>query len=201
MQRVCDIGILILVIKCVSHMKFKFLVSLTLLLSVTSSGFSQEFDGVKIDGPKSSFIKAMLAKGYIVKSDKGEWVKLTGNSSHAALDLFAFFSPATKLTWKLVVYLPEQTSWYDLKSQYTQYLDLLISKNGEPSNNYGFFSNPYAEGDGNEMTAVSLKKCTYTASWTNPEIRVEISDYKQVTVKYENPANSAMDTRERVKVD
>ena len=102
-------------------------------------------------------------------------VKLKGNSSHPALELFAFFSPITKLTWKLVVYLPEQTSWYDLKSQYTQYLDLLIVKYGEPSNNYGFFSNPYAEGDGNEMAAISLEKCTYTASWTNPEIRVEIS--------------------------
>jgi hypothetical protein len=107
-------------------MKPKFLFFLTLLLSVTASGFSQEFDGVKIAGSKNSFIKAMLAKGYTVKSDKDESVTLKGNASHPTLELFAFFSPVTKLTWKLVVYLPEQTSWYDLKSQYTQYLDLLI---------------------------------------------------------------------------
>jgi hypothetical protein len=182
-------------------MKFKFLLLLTVLLTVTASGFSQEFDGVKIDGSKISFIKAMLAKGYTVKSDKGVWVKLKGNSSHPALELFAFFSPVTKQIWKLVVNLPEQTSWDDLKSQYNQYLDLLIAKYGEPANNYGFFSKPYIEGDGNEMTAVSLEKCTYTASWTNPEIRIEISKFKQVTVKYENPANSALDTRERDQVD
>ncbi len=101
-------------------MKLKFLFFLTLLLSVTASGFSHEFDGVKIAGSKNSFIKAMLAKRYTVKSDKDVSVTLEGNTSHPTLKLFAFFSPFTKMTWKLVVYLPEQTSWYDLKSQYTQ---------------------------------------------------------------------------------
>jgi len=170
---------------------------LTFLLSVTISSFSQEFDGIKIDGSKSSFVKAMRGKGYSVKSDKGGSVTFNGNASHPALKLIAFFSPVTKLTWKFVVFLPEQITWYNLKSQYNQFLDLLIEKYGEPSNNYGFFSNPFTEGDGNEMTAVGIEKCTYSASWTNPEIRIEITKYKQVSVKYENPANSLIDDREK----
>ena len=109
-------------------------------------------------------------------------------------------TPISKKVWKFAVYLPAQTSWYSIKNQYQAKLSTLKDKYGEPKSSYENFINPYYEGDGYEMSAVTLDKVNYSAFWDNG-ISIEISKYKQVKICYENAENSALDDTEKTKIE
>ena len=172
-----------------------------MLLLIATTAFSQEFDGIKIEGSKSTFIKAMSDKGYSVKEDKGNIVTFNGNSTHKSLEILAVMTPTSQLVWKLDIFLPKETSWYSIKAQYNNYLSTLTEKYGSPDKTYGFFSDPYVEGDGYEMTALSVEKCTYMALWNSSGLLLAISKYSQVEISYENLTNSDLDTKEKNQAD
>ena len=157
---------------------------------------AQEFDGIKIGGSESQFISAMEAKGYKVKSKTDVVIQFDGNSAHPDLELYAVVTHKSRLVWKFSVYLPKETSWYHLKKQYNDYLQVLTEKYGKPDKTYAFFASPYDEGDGYEMTAVKVEKCDYVAFW-GKQISIDISKYCATHISYENEANSALDTKEQ----
>ena len=77
-------------------------------------------------------------------------------------------------------------------------MDVLSKKYGEPESTYNFFSSPYKEGDGDEMTAVAVDKCSYSAFWTKTSgLWISISKFKQVVISYENITNSNLHTKEK----
>jgi hypothetical protein len=117
------------------------------------------------------------------------------------LEVYIKCTPITKTVWGFNVYLPKQTSWSSLKREYEEYLDVLSKKYGEPETKYNFFSSPYKEGDGDEMTAVAVDKCTYSAFWTkNSGLWISISKFKQVVISYENKSNSDLDDKEKSEI-
>ena len=166
------------------------------LLALTTTAFSQEFLGIKVDGTKDEIVKKFSEKGFKFVSFKDNYLQLKGIVGTNDVDLNVVFTPKTKIAWKFVVYLPEQTSWYSLKSQYNEYLDMLKAKYGEPKNKYNFFSSPYNEGDGYEMTGVKVDKCNFAAYWED-KYSIEISKFGQVKIAYENPVNSEIFTKEK----
>jgi hypothetical protein len=166
------------------------------LLALTSTAFSQEFLGIKVEGTKDEIQKKFLEKGFKFVNSKDDYLQLKGNVGTNEVELNVIFTPKTKIAWKFVVYLPEQSSWYSLKSQYNEYLDMLKSKYGEPKNNYHFFSSPYDEGDGYEMTGVKIGKCNFAAYWED-KYSIEISKFSQVKIAYENPVNSEIFSKEK----
>jgi hypothetical protein len=174
-------------------------ITLCLALAFTISAFSQEFLGVKVDGNKDLIQKKFIEKGFKFVSYKDNYLQLKGNVSSNEVELNILFTPKTKVAWKFVIYLPEQSSWYSLKSQYIEYLDMLKSKYGEPKDNYNFFSSPYNEGDGYEMTGVKVDKCNYAAYWEDKYI-IEISKYAQVKIVYENPINAEIFSKEKKEI-
>lgn len=180
-------------------------VNLILLFSVISfSCFSQEFLGIKVDGPKQEVVNKFIAKGFRVKTIKGGSENVTsmeGNYAGTNYEINIVNTPTSKKVWKIAVYLPEQSNWYSLKSSYEKYLETLTEKYGQPTKSYGFFSSPYYEGDGFEMTALAIEKCNYAAYWLDIIMSIEISKYKQIKISYENAVNSELDDQEREKIN
>lgn len=160
-----------------------------------------EFMGIEVDGSRESIISQFKSKGFIVARDKADEnsIKFTGRVNGVQMEVFAAFTRVSKKCWGFMIYLPEQTNWYDIKSQYKEYLQVLTDKYGKPNTTYDFFSSPYYEGDGYEMSALALGKCTYAAFWD--KYSIQISKFKQVKIQYENPVNSALDDQEEKKVN
>lgn len=180
-----------------------FLFISTLIISLS---YGQEFLGIKVGGKKEAVINAFKSKGFKVSPSsniiKDNVIRLNGSAGGKNLEVAIVCTPKSKIVWKFSVYLPEQSSWYLLKSDYEEHLKLLKNKYGEPNAEYSFFSSPYEEGDGYEMTAVSIEKCTYSAFWPSQiGISIKISKFKQVNISYENAVNSALDDKERAELD
>ena len=176
----------------------KFLILLFFLGTTTLWG--QEFLGVKVDGKKDATIAIFKSKGFILSSDKGNVAVLNGSAGGKKVDLFISYTPISKLVWQFKIFLPEKTSWYSLKAEYQEYLDLLTEKYGEPKDKFNFFSSPYEEGDGYELQAVELEKCSYSAFWEK-YYSVSITKWKQVKIAYENEVNSALDDKETKQIN
>ena len=174
----------------------KIVLVLTLVLGTIVSN-AQEFMGVKCDGKKDITISTFKNKGFTLTSDDDGAAIMKGKIGNDEIELYVFYTPITKVVWSYKVFLPKQTSWYSLKSDYQKYMNVLTEKYGSPEKTYSFFSSPYNEGDGYEMTGVSVDKCNYASFWTIEQgVRIKISKYKQVQISYENSKNSKIDDEE-----
>jgi len=168
------------------------------LLSIAS--YSQSVFGVQVDGSKTEVINKFKAKGFKIPITPSLTVTtLRGSIDGVKYDVLVCNTPITKKVWKIVVYLPEQNNWYDLKSTYEKFYDLFVKKYGEPLASYSSFTSPYEEGDGYEMTAVSVEKCNYSAFWN--EVWMNISKFKQIELNYENVTNAELFTAEKEKLN
>jgi hypothetical protein len=168
------------------------------LLSIVC--FSQEFLGIKPDGTKTQVINQFIAKGFKVTSSNENVTTVKGTYSGTYYEVNVVSTLKSKKVWKLSIYLPEIISWYSIKAQYETYLQTLTDKYGEPNSKYDFFSSPYSEGDGYEMTALAVEKCTYMAFW-DIGVSIEISKFKQVKISYENPVNAELNEQEKKEVN
>jgi hypothetical protein len=171
------------------------IVSLFIALSVNA----QVFDGVSVSGDLPTAIAKLKAKGYVFKKYLENGAILNGKVGFQKSELFIYVTPKSKVVYKFVIYLEEQTTWNSLKSDYDKYFEIFKQKYGEPDNQYSFFSSPYKEGDGYELTAVTLEKCTFSAYWlsrNNSSISINISKWNQVQLIYENDSNTDLKEKE-----
>lgn len=162
--------------------------------------------GIKVDGKKDAVINAFKTKGFKVNPihdvNKDDVIRMDGEAGGKKLEVGIACTPKSKTVWKFSVYLPKQSSWYYLKNDFEEYLKLLKDKYGDPISKYSFFSSPYEEGDGYEMTAVGVEKCNYAAYWSDQiGIWIKISKYKQVNINYENAINSALYDKEKAELN
>ena len=168
-------------------------IALSVLLSI--KGISQEFMGVKVDGSKQTISSQFVGKGMKrIESSNPNTLVFNGYVNGSLIELYVAFTPKSNLAWKFMVYLPKCTDWYELKGSYNKYLELFTDKYGEPNSSYSTFLSPYYEGDGYEMSAVGINKCLYSAFWD--KYSVEITEYKQVRLVYENSDNALIKKNE-----
>jgi hypothetical protein len=177
----------------------KLLMVLTITL-ISSVSFGQEFMGIKVGGKLNEVVEKLKQKGFKIipnESIAPNIVRMEGLAGRNYVDMTILSSPISKTVWKFAVYLPEQDNWFDIKWQYNEYLNLLTKKYGEPDKKYEFFFSPYFDGDGYEMTAITMDKCFYKAYWSDKiGVYMKISKFKQVVINYENTINSEIDTKE-----
>ncbi len=177
------------------------IVTTMVVVLTTTALLGQEFLGVKVDGKKETVIAAFKSKGFAPSGEMSDnVVTMKGVAAGKNIEINIVSTPLTKTVWKFSVYLPKQSNWYSLKAQYEEYLKLLTEKYGEPTNMYNFFSSPYEEGDGYEMTAVYAEKCHYAAFWKQG-YAINISQWKQVNIVYENDVNSDLNRKEKDQVN
>lgn len=176
----------------------KLLLAICLLSSVTSR--SQEVMGIKVDGLRTDVVNKFKAKGFKVTGTPSEKaVTMEGVVNGNKYEVVVVNTPTTKKVWKIALYLSKQTDWYDIKATYEKYYNMLVEKYGQPNSFYTGFSSPYYEGDGYEMSAVGLGKCNYTAFWDF--VYIEISEFKQVYLSYENAVNVELNKIENKNID
>ena len=174
------------------------IVIISLFISVSAN--CQQFDGVNISGDLPTAISSYKAKGYTTSKIITNGVIMNGKIGNTEIELFLLTTPKSKKLYKATVYLPIKDNWYSIKQNYQDYLEVLTTKYGTPHESYEFFSKPYFEGDGYEMSALGLEKCTFSAYWLkieNTSIVIQISKYKQVMISYENNENQKIAAAER----
>ena len=178
---------------------------LTLVFIIFSSlSNAQSFDGVRIDGTLNSKIQQYRLKGYVLNKMGPNGAVMKGTIAGRSVELLIFTTKKTKLVYKMIVYLPVHTNWPDIKSEYTKFVDLFIEKYGKPDHEFDFFRDPYYEGDGYEMSAITLDKVVCSAFWLNRNnltVSVSISKYKQVEITYENDKNTEIATQETLEIN
>lgn len=173
--------------------------------------FSQEhlkFKGVPIDGTLSSFVSALKAKGLSISSLDSKYESTIMEGDFAGLDncQFMIVSSKDKTPGKVIVLGPSIKSWYNLKGRYNDLKESLQAKytNAEVKS-YEFFKDPYEEGDGYELQAISLDKCIYTTFFVLPEgsITVELAGSTStscyVKLTYEDTINFGKIVKENEK--
>lgn len=159
-----------------------------------------EFMGIEVDGTMYDIKSQFEAKGFKVKESTKTTLYMTGTLIGDNLEIVASFTPTTKKCYQIAVFMPKENNWYDIKAEYKKYVKLLTDKYGTPTDKFEFFESPYYEGDGYEMSAVGLEKCTYFTYWKKG-YGVQISKYKQIKITYENMEMSDQQTEEKEAID
>lgn len=177
----------------------KKLILIVSLFIIAINSYSQEFMGIKVEGTKKELIDKFEQKNFQVIDTEGKYLVMHGKAGSANVKLYIFFTPVSKLAWQFGVYLPEETNWYNLKSQFEEYTSLFIEKYGEPSSIYRFFESPYKEGDGYEMLGVELDKCVYAAFWKDT-YKIKITKLKQLVIVYTNSTIEAINKKENKEI-
>ena len=162
-------------------------------------GFGQDcmsFKGISFNTNFSEFTKQLTSKGMTLLRTQTEPTMIVATfkgdfAGYSDCEVFVFSTLDKSCIYKVTVFLPTKTTWYELKSCYFSMIGSYKNKYGEPTDDYKFFSSPYYDGDGYEMSAVTLEKCHYVAFWefNYGTIMLEISKYKQVGIVYEDAKN------------
>lgn len=156
------------------------------------------FLGIPIDGNIDQFISKMQEKGLTINklTEKGSYVMNMKSFAGRDVEMIVIVPTIkTKKVWKVAVIFNEESSWYSLKNTYITLRDQLKEKYGKPDHDYSFFANPYNEGDGYEMSAISNEKCDFLSDWKNG-IGIEITKQHQVMISYEDPINIELQRKE-----
>jgi hypothetical protein len=174
-------------------------ISIVAIIIVTNNKiYGQEFLGIKVDGKLSEVVAKFKLKGFKVTSPDNLSPTLVGKAGISKVEVIILSTPITKTVYKIAVYLPKQNEWESIKSEYEDYLRTLTAKYGTPNNSFNFFGSPYKEGEGDEMNAITMEKCFYSAYWEN--VSISISEYRQVSIVYENSKNFTIRDREVAKL-
>lgn len=160
------------------------------------------FMGIPIDGKISTFVQKLEDKGFTYVNTGYGVTFLTGSFAGNRDCIILVFSSIKSLTvWKIFVVFPSKSSWESLKNEYQTMKSLYSRKYGEP-NIYEFFISPYYEGDGYEMTAISIGKAHYESFFKTNDgyIRLAIDNGEYgsgyVTVGYEDGINVKIKSQE-----
>ncbi len=176
---------------------------LLLLIAVTAGCFSviaqesQEFQqhasfkGVPIDGSLDAFVENMKLEGFTFDRMLEDAAIMNGQFVGKQCEIYILATPKTKTVWKVVALLPKETSWHSLKSSYQSLKSSYVDKYGPPTNSFEFFSRPYYEGDGYEMTALHVEKCDYISFWktSNSNMAVQMTKDGRISLGYEDIIN------------
>ena len=179
----------------------KMLLTLWTVLLVTFAQAQEHmtFKDISMDCDLTTYISKLKAKGYKTEYTDTYGAVMSGNfAGKDDCKIYILCTENSKLVWKVAVKFPEQSSWSSLKSEYKSFKESYIQKYGVPES-YEFFSNPYEEGDGYELQALRLGKCTYFSFYKTPlgTIMLSISDDKCTSVTYEDAINVKIKNSEK----
>ena len=159
---------------------------------VPNSGNHFEFKGVVINGSKDEVAEALLKQGYEFVDGGEDGILLNGK--FAGIDncqILVNASQHTHQTLSISVFTPEALTWWSVKADYDRIKEMLRKKYGRPSSSTEFFSNPYDEGDGYELTALSTGNAMFVTTYSskNGNITILITRGAQLLITYKDKIN------------
>lgn len=181
-------------------MKKSIFILIIALFSLNASAQSKHltFKDIPIDGKISNFVEKMKNVGFSLVEIKGNFATMNGQFAEKNCEIIIVSSPETNTVWKVSAYFPKETTWSSMKSTYQSYKEQYQQKYGNPTDSFEFFSDPYFEGDGYELQAISNEKCSYFTYWESDLgiISLKISKFKQVCAQYEDKINVDLKNKE-----
>lgn len=152
------------------------------------------FKGIPIDGNVNDFAAGLSKEGFTqIRDLEDNSILLNGRFADFDAVIILQAIPKSKTIWKVLVITKEAyTSWSSIKADFEKYKELYTKKYGKPSNDFHFFSPPYYEGDGYEMQALKLDKCSYFTVFELPEgpISLKIEQEGFIVFGYEDRINA-----------
>jgi hypothetical protein len=182
----------------------KLLLGALLLLSTLS--FSQTIDGITLGKPFTQVVSILTSKGFKPTEPSSPTIKsyLGRLSNGDDVKIMIVITPKSKLVWKLII-SKDVYSWRQAKSTFDTYKEKLVNKYGPTTKDYTFFSEPYYDGDGYELQAIEMDKCTWFSYWETPNITIQIKSFKynaaSIWISYENNEASEVNTKEKAVLD
>lgn len=123
-----------------------------------------EFMRIPINGSLESFSYNLLKKGFKTVNPDSK-VLFKGIFAGEEADLSVFTTPISNTVYSVLIYFGDFSTWNSLESTFKNVVDQYSIKYGEPDWSIKKFIYPFAEGDGNELAALSTEKLEYTTKW------------------------------------
>lgn len=143
---------------------------------IAQNGDHLTFKGIPITGKLKSFTSKLVSAGFKHETTRDDCTFLSGKfAGYEDCTIMVVSTPTTSIVWKVVVYLPDQYSWFSLKSTYNSMKKNYVEKYGAPSDTYELFLDPYNDGDGYELQAIKLEKGAYSSFWTFTQGSIAVS--------------------------
>lgn len=158
-----------------------------------------EFKGIPLNGTLSSFVQKMKVKGYKTVYTEDNAVIMNGEFIGKNANVAILAAPKSKIVWKVGVNLDKEVSWSSLKAEYKNIKESYIKKYGRPLHTFERFDDPYYEGDGYELQALKMEKCTYISYFETPEgmISVGMDSSGCISIMYEDGINVKIASKEK----
>jgi hypothetical protein len=169
---------------------------------VFATSFGQTFDGVKIGGTLAQMRFKLEQKGYKLDEVKNNAVWMNGTLANKKVLIGIVGTPKSKTVWKVVAYFDAKNDWYNLKNEFESINNILAKKYGETETCFRFFSTPYYEGDGYEISALANDKVSFACYYENKEegkltISIEMHSTACILLSYEHIQNSLLMKKEK----
>lgn len=159
------------------------------------------FKQFPINGDVNSFIQCLTNGGYTISESYNytyHAASLKGSfAGKTDCSIAVIGTPKTHIVCSVMVFMQEHHIWSSIKSQYEELKNQLSRKYGNPVS-YEYFSDPYFEGDGYELTALGCDHCTYLSMFetTNGKISVSMSSGAKVMIVYQDKTNCEIRDKE-----
>lgn len=161
------------------------------------------FRDVPICGDSDNFAKKLMAQGYSVKehSQSGSYMLNGTFAGISDCDILINNSEFLNSIIRVSVLLPVKNAWFSLKGDYEDLKAKFIKKYGKPENSYEFFTDPYYEGDGYELTAFTTGNAYYMSSFNVDKgtVLLAILEGDRVMITYTDKEGSQKEESAREK--
>ena len=163
------------------------------------------FKQFPINGDVNAFIQNLVQSGYCLSEPYNytyHAASLTGSfAGNNDCTIAVIGTPKTHIACCVMIFMQEHHIWYTLKDQYEKIKNQLKKKYGTPES-YEFFSEPYYEGDGSELTALWSDHCTYLSNFSTENGRVGVSMSKEakVLIIYQDNINCEIQESENASI-
>ncbi|MBR5469178.1 MAG: hypothetical protein IKU78_01795 [Paludibacteraceae bacterium] len=161
-----------------------------------------KFKGIDIAGDLSLMVERLQKEGFTLVTQENIFAVMEGEFANKQCKLFVVATPSTYEVYEVIVNFEKTNSWSSLKSDYLEFKNLLKGKYNTEPKSIEKFVRPYYEGDGYELTALSVNKCDYASVFDldNGSIMVGISPEKSVNVVYEDKIGSFINEQEEKEI-
>ena len=165
-------------------MKKLFAILLVLMCAVAPIQAKQhlKFMGIELAGTPEAFKTKFLRQpgvSFVRVSSEGTYSFRGPYAGYDNCEFYLFCNDYGRVN-NMDVYLPEASSWRQIKRQYNQICGEYNSNSAlERIRNEASFEAPYAEGDGDEYQAVVANKCTYRTIFSSDFGLISLAIHKQ----------------------
>lgn len=159
------------------------------------------FLGIPIDGLSESFSRKLLTRGFVYDQRVQDMLCFNGEFANEKAYVAVVSTPRSNTVWRVCAII-KYSGWYEIKNAYQRFKGLLTRKYEAPYYEEERFENPYYDGCGMELTAVSENCATFVSYFNIPNGEIELSIFPDdgndgIMIAYEDDKNRLINDMEK----